>query len=93
MFVPAARPFGQASQQAMGLMFLKYGREDELQADQLGARLPAAGGWDPAGVPGMLSTLGRLDEASGDRKGVPNFLSTHPDPLAASKRFGRPSRS
>jgi predicted Zn-dependent protease len=30
----------------------------------------------------MLSTLGRLDEAAGDRKGVPNFLSTHPEPLA-----------
>jgi hypothetical protein len=29
----------------------------------------------------MLSTLGRLDEAAGDRKGVPNWLSTHPDPL------------
>jgi predicted Zn-dependent protease len=29
----------------------------------------------------MLSTLGRLDEAEGDRKGVPNWLSTHPEPL------------
>ena len=33
VFVPAAQPFGQASQQAMGLLFLKYGRDDELQAD------------------------------------------------------------
>jgi predicted Zn-dependent protease len=82
VFVPAARPFGQLSAQAMGLLFLKYGREDELQADGLGARYAATGGWDPAGVPGMLSTLGRLAEASGDRKGVPNFLSTHPEPLA-----------
>jgi predicted Zn-dependent protease len=85
IFVPAARPFGQLSQQAMGVLFLKYGREDELQSDQLGVKYSAAGGWDPAGVPGMLSTLGRLDEASGDRKGVPNFLSTHPDPLARVK--------
>jgi predicted Zn-dependent protease len=30
----------------------------------------------------MLSTLGRLDEAQGERKGVPNWLSTHPDPLS-----------
>ena len=82
VFVPAARPFGQASEQAMGLMFLKFGRDDELQSDQLGAGYAAAGGWDPGGVPGMLSTLGRLAEASGDRKGVPNFLSTHPEPLA-----------
>jgi predicted Zn-dependent protease len=81
VFVPAARPFSQISQQALGLLFLKYGRGDELQADQLGARYEATGGWDPAGVPGMLSTLGRLDEAAGDRKGVPNWLSTHPEPL------------
>ena len=82
VFVPAARPFGQISQQALGLLFLRYGRADELQADQLGARYEATGGWDPSGVPGMLATLGRLDEAAGDRKGVPNWLSTHPDPLS-----------
>jgi predicted Zn-dependent protease len=82
VFVPAARPFGQISEQALGLLFLRYGREDELQADQLGARYAASAGWDPAGVPGMLSTLGLLDEASGDRRGIPNWLSTHPEPLA-----------
>ena len=81
-FVPAARPFGQLSETALGVLFLKYGRDDELQSDRLGAGYALAGGWDPAGVPGMLSTLGRLDEAAGDRKGIPNFLSTHPDPLA-----------
>jgi predicted Zn-dependent protease len=82
VFVPAARPFSQLSEQALGLLFLRYGRNDELQADQLGARYEATGGWDPAGVPGMLSTLGLLDEANGDRQGVPNWLSTHPEPLA-----------
>ena len=87
VFVPAARPFGQLSEQALGLLFLKYGRDDELQADQLGARYERAAGWDPAGVPGMLSTLGRLDEAAGDRKGVPNFLSTHPEPLSRVKEI------
>jgi predicted Zn-dependent protease len=81
VFVPAARPFGELSQQALGLLLLKYGRDDEIQADGLGARYEATGGWDPEGVPGMLSTLGRLDEAAGDRKGVPNWMSTHPDPL------------
>ena len=37
-------------------------------------------GWNPAGVAGMLRTLSRLDEASGSRRGVPNWLSTHPAP-------------
>jgi predicted Zn-dependent protease len=82
VFVPAARPFGQISQQALGLLFLKYGRDDELQADGLGARYIAALGWDPASIPAFLTTLGRLDEADGERRGVPNWLSTHPEPLA-----------
>ena len=82
IFVPTARPFGDLAAQGLGVLFLKYGRGDELQSDSLGAKYEAAGGWDPAGVPGMLSTLGRLDEAAGEKKGVPNWLSTHPDPLS-----------
>jgi predicted Zn-dependent protease len=82
IFVPAARPFGDISAQAIGVLFLKYGRDDELQADSLGARYIATLGWDPAAIPGFLTTLGRLDEAQGDRRGVPNWLSTHPEPLA-----------
>ena len=82
IFVPAARPFGELSAQALGVLFLKYGRDDELQSDSLGARYIATLGWDPAAIPGFLSTLGRLDEAQGDRRGVPNWLSTHPEPLA-----------
>jgi predicted Zn-dependent protease len=87
VLVPAAEPFSQASQQAMGLLFLKYGRDDELQADSLGVRYSGLGNWDPDGVPAMLTTLGRLDEAAGTRKGVPNFLATHPEPLARVKEI------
>jgi len=87
IFVPGARPFGQLAEQGLGVLFLKYGRGDELQADQLGARYAARGNWDPAGVPDMLATLGRLDEASGQRRGVPNWLETHPEPLARVKEI------
>lgn len=82
IFVPAARPFGELSAQALGVLFLRYGRDDELQADQLGARYESSLAWDPAAVPGFLSTLGRLDEAAGERRGVPNWLATHPEPLS-----------
>jgi predicted Zn-dependent protease len=80
IFVPEARPFQNLTETALGVLFLKYGRDDELQADRLGVQYSARTGWDPAGVAGMLRTLARLDDASGSRRGVPNFLSTHPAP-------------
>lgn len=80
IFVPEARPLQGLAETAMGVLFLKHGRDDELQADRLGAEYTAKTGWDPRGVAGMLRTLQRLDEASGSRRGVPNFLSTHPAP-------------
>jgi predicted Zn-dependent protease len=80
IFVPQAQPFQNLTEQALGVLFLKYSRDDELQADQLGVRYAARGGWDPHGVAGMLTTLERLDQASGSSKGVPNWLSTHPAP-------------
>lgn len=80
IFVPQARPLQGITEQALGVLFLKYGRDDELQADRLGVRYAAAADWDPAGVAGMLTTLERLDQAAGSRKGVPNWLSTHPAP-------------
>jgi predicted Zn-dependent protease len=85
IFVPAAQPFGELASTGLGVLFLKYGRDDELQADSLGARYTARSGWDPAGVAGMLSTLDRLEEASTD-KGVPNWLSTHPAPADRVQR-------
>jgi predicted Zn-dependent protease len=80
IFVPEARPFQGLTETAFGVLFLKHGRDAEMQADRLGVNYAAKNAWDPAGVTGMLNTLSRLDEASGTRKGVPNWLSTHPAP-------------
>ena len=44
IFVPAARPFGDLGAQALAL-FLKYGRDDEPQSDQLGAKYESQLGW------------------------------------------------
>jgi len=79
IFVPQVRPFGQLAETGLGAMFLKYSRENELEADSLGAEYAAAAGWDPAQVPVFLTTLARIDEIS-DRRGTPNWLQTHPQP-------------
>ncbi len=81
-----ANPYGapgwvDAAASGLGVLFLRFGRDDELQADRLGAEYAAAGGWHPDGVAGMLATLGRIGEA-GDRRGVPNWLATHPEPAS-----------
>ena len=75
----AAQQLAQAGGTGLGLLFLKNSRDDEAQADELGVRYASRAGWDPAGIPRMLTTLGRIEEAS-DSKGVPNWLETHPPP-------------
>jgi predicted Zn-dependent protease len=79
IFVPQVRPFADLAETGAGVLFLKFGRDDELQADALGAEYAAQGGWDPDQVPAFLTTLSRIAEVS-DRNGVPNWLSTHPQP-------------
>jgi predicted Zn-dependent protease len=79
IFVPEARPFGQIAETGLALLFLKHGRDDELQSDRLGVEYTSKAGWDPRGVPSFLNTLARIG-AETDRSGVPNWLSTHPQP-------------
>lgn len=80
IFVPATRPLGDLTSVALGVAFLKYGRDDENESDRIGMEYAARGGWDPSGVPRFLSTLARVDTLN--ERGVPNWLSTHPEPAA-----------
>ena len=78
IFVPQTAPFADLSSMGLGMLFLKYGRDDELESDRLGMEYAAQAGWDPSGVPRFLSTLARVDAMS--ERGIPNWLSTHPEP-------------
>ena len=73
----AAR-YGQVAQQALGLMFLKYSRTHENEADQSGVDYATLAGYDPNEIPPTYAMLKRVGERSGQR--LPGFLSTHPDP-------------
>ena len=79
ILAPGGQALAQAGGTGLGLLLLKNSRDDEAQADQLGVRYTSRAGWDPAGIPRMLTTLGRIEETS-DSKGVPNWLQTHPQP-------------
>jgi predicted Zn-dependent protease len=85
IFVPSAYPFTGLGSSALGVFFLRYSRDDEIEADRLGAGYAADQGWDPHGVANMLTTLSRLDQVT-DRRGIPNWLSTHPQPEARVER-------
>jgi len=55
---------------------MKYGRDDELEADRLGVRFMAEAGYDPHS---MISVMEILAEAGGGAR-QPEFFSTHPNP-------------
>lgn len=78
IFVPSTQPFTDLGATGLGVLFLRHGREAELEADRLGVEYGSGAGYDPTGVPRFLATLARVSALS--ERGMPNWLSTHPDP-------------
>ncbi|MFW6124359.1 MAG: M48 family metalloprotease, partial [Acidobacteriota bacterium] len=59
------------------LLFLKFSRDDERQADQLGVEYSRAGRYNPAEMIDFFQTLKAVGDLS-DGHSLPGFLSTHP---------------
>lgn len=76
--VPELQQFGDVLSGGLGLLFLKYGRDDESQSDMLGYRYMTRAGYDPQGAVEMFEILERQREASGTS--LPEWQSSHPDP-------------
>ncbi|MDH3404539.1 MAG: M48 family metalloprotease [Acidobacteriota bacterium] len=70
----------------LGLLFLKFGRNQERQADELGVRYAERAGLDPWGVVDVLRVLEQVSRAQGDGW-FPVWLSTHPDPEGRWQRL------
>jgi predicted Zn-dependent protease len=83
---PRFRQFGDLAQMGMGLLFLKYSRDDEREADELGLRYSLRGGYDAREMPEVFTVLKRVGEAGG-AGGIPNWLATHPDPEQRRERI------
>jgi predicted Zn-dependent protease len=58
------------------LVNLKFGRDDELEADRLGVRWMSQASYDPRSMIRVMEIL----EAAGGPNRPPEFFSTHPDP-------------
>jgi predicted Zn-dependent protease len=59
-----------------GLINLKYGRDDELQSDNLGVQFMAEAGYDPRSMVALMEILAAASEGNEP----PEFFSTHPNP-------------
>ena len=84
------------------LYTLKYGRDQEYQADGLGIRYMTAAGYDPYASADMLASLAASSNlaartAGKDANAIPTWASTHPNSAdrvrraaALAKQTGRP---
>jgi predicted Zn-dependent protease len=74
---PELQQFGNVGSQLLGVLFMKFGRDDEIQADDLGFRYMTNVGYNPLEMGEMFKTL---DRVSGGGSDTPEWLSTHPSP-------------
>ncbi len=80
------RRFGDQAQQALGLIFLKFSRDDESESDLLGVEYSTKAGYDAQHMARFFRTISRITQQAGG--GPPTFLSTHPNPDNREVRVG-----
>ena len=73
---PGSQRSAEVAQYISNLITMKFGRDQELQSDDLGVRLMIETGYNPEELVGVMRIL---KEASGGQS-RPEFSSTHPDP-------------
>ncbi|MCX5801041.1 MAG: M48 family metalloprotease [Candidatus Eisenbacteria bacterium] len=71
------RKYAGLAQLGSSMLFLKFSRDDERQADDLGVEYGSKSGYDTYRMAAFFQTLERLNSAGG---GLPDWFSTHPDP-------------
>ena len=76
-FPEAAQTFGGLAQTGTQLLLLRYGRDAERQADELGFRYALREGYEVREMDDIFATLLRVGEAAG-RSPLPSWLASHP---------------
>jgi len=74
---------GYIAQSIANMIQLKYGRDQELQSDNLGVRFMLEAGYDPENLIGVMEIL---KKSAGPNR-TPEFQSTHPDPENRAARI------
>ena len=74
---------GYIAQAVANMISLKYGRDQELQSDNLGVRFMMESGFQPAQMIGVMEIL---KQAAGPNR-TPEFQSSHPDPENRAERI------
>jgi predicted Zn-dependent protease len=78
--------FAGLASQGLQVLFLKYGRDAENQADELGFRYALTQNYDVREMANVFETLNRASEVEGGGGRLPEWLSTHPNPENRVKR-------
>jgi predicted Zn-dependent protease len=86
MIEPKLERYGQYLNAGLGLLYLKFSRDDESQADQLGFRYMVRAGHDPRQMIRVFDMLNRISQAGGGGR-LPEWLETHPNPENRSANF------
>ncbi len=86
--IAGAGDYANLAGQGLGLLFLKFSRDDERQADDLGLRYLSRGGYLPDEMPKVFRTLERVSAAQGAGR-IPGWLATHPDPGNRAQRIAQ----
>jgi predicted Zn-dependent protease len=74
----ASEAYGGLVQLGAGLLFTRYSRQQETQADLLGTAYMTEAGYNPRGAENMLKALQRLE--NGDTTALDRYFIDHPDP-------------
>jgi predicted Zn-dependent protease len=79
ILLPDLAQLGQVASGGLQLLFLRYGRDAERQADDLGFKYSLQNNYDVREMVDVFAALQRIGEASGQSP-LPSWLSSHPDP-------------
>lgn len=79
----ATQAYGGLAQVGAQLLFQRYSRQQETQADLLGTAYMTEAGFNPLGAENMLQTLARLGD--GNEMGLERYFMDHPDPAKRVK--------